>query len=129
MQHWYVYHSNKAMGRSYSSLGESAVYSKSERPKLCFGDVIWVIEGPDEFTLVDCYRYQDTDYAPLAAPFSEFKLKFKGDSSLLPRAVSLDKDWPWFEAFRKTHLSKQKFFGLLDEDLLAHLSGIAGVSF
>ena len=129
MRHWYVYHSNKAMGCSYSSLGESAVYSKLERPKLCFGDILWVIEGPGEFTLVDCFRYQDTDYAPLPAPFSEFKLKFKGDSSLLPRALSLDNDWPWFEGFRKTHLSRQKFFGLLDEDLLAHLSEIAGVSY
>ncbi len=128
MRHWYVYHSKKAMGCSYSSLGESAVFSKFERPKLCLGDMVWVIEGPGEFILVDCFRYQDTDYAPFPAPFSGFKLKFKGDSSLLPGALSLDKDWPWFEEFRKAYLSKQKFFGLLDEDLLANLSEKAGVS-
>ena len=78
MRHWYVYHSQKTVKNTYSSLAESTVFSKSNRRDLCIGDIIWVVEGdlsnPVNFTLVDCFSYKNCDYPPFSAEFSDFKL-------------------------------------------------------
>ncbi|MBB5188533.1 hypothetical protein HNQ57_002815 [Zhongshania antarctica] len=114
MQHWYVYHSQETMSHPYASLGEHAVYSKQNQPKLCFNDVIWVVEGdsstPKNFTLVDCFQYKNSEYPPFKAEYSAFKLKVSDTTSLLESAISLSKDIPWFEDLHQRFITKQRFF-------------------
>jgi hypothetical protein len=128
LQHWYVYHSTKTMKCDYASLGESAAYSTSERRKLCLRDVIWVIEGPGDFALVDCFRYEDADYKPLPAPFQRFKLKAKGNSSYLGDPKPLHTEMDWFHDLHSRYITKQKFFSLIEPNHIHGLLEESGVS-
>jgi hypothetical protein len=133
MNHWLVYHSQRTMQHSYASLAEHAVYSTKEQTKLCFGDVIWVIEGsmfqPTQYSLVDCFRYTDTRYPPFPFPYSSFKLKILGKESLLSGAVSLDIGSGWQRTVHSRFLTKQRFFVWLqnEPDIAAGLIAAAGI--
>lgn len=120
MNHWYVYHSKKTMGHSYESLGESAVYSATEQPKLCIGDVVWVVEGGDSdpmtFSLVDCFRYTAAAYPPFSADYMRFKMKVAGSSLLGGRRVLLDNSFDWFRDLHTKYITKQRFFVRLHND-------------
>ncbi len=116
---WCVYHSEKKMGHPYSALAECAVFSKTEQKKLCFGDVIWVIQGgldtPTNFTLVDCFEVQNFDYPPFKGAYSDFALKVLGESSM-SESVVLDRSIDsWFSELHGKYLSKQRFFSALEE--------------
>jgi len=129
MQHWYVYHSTETMGHPYRSLGESAVFSKNEVPKLLLGDSIWVIEGPKDFTLVDCFIYTETDDPPFRADYGGFKLKLAGDRSLLASELPLDKGNAWFKDLHSRFITKQRFFDRLTDEHVEGLQVVSGVSF
>lgn len=133
MRHWYVYHSQKTVKNTYSSLAESTVFSKSNRRDLCIGDIIWVVEGdlsnPVNFTLVDCFSYKNCDYPPFSAEFSDFKFKFFGISLFSHSAISLDKSIPWFSGLHSKYLSKQKFFNNIaaEPDVISGLLDVSGI--
>ncbi|PPC84654.1 MAG: hypothetical protein CTY38_00990 [Methylotenera sp.] len=119
MQHWYVYHSTEAMGRDYASSGESAVYSAKGRPKLCFGDMIWVIEGSTgmckDFKLVDRFVNEQQDHGSFVKNGRPFKLKISG-KSLLPAPIRLNgTNNAAFDDIYKNMITKQKFFNLIPE--------------
>lgn len=127
MQHWYVFHSKTKMRCSYSSLGETAAYSSRKQPKLLLGDVIWIVEGPGEFQLVDCFVHSNTDYPPLQHPFAEFALKAKG-SSLLKSEMPLDDSFSWFKELRTRFITKQRFFARIEAQVVDGLIKVSGVS-
>lgn len=112
--HWYVYHSQRAMGHAYSELGAPTAFSTKSQPKLCHGDVVWVIEGdtdnPTKYAIVDCFKVQDTEWPPFSAPYSDFKLKVNGERSLLGAAVPLNGSAPWFAKLHGGFITKQRFF-------------------
>jgi hypothetical protein len=114
MTDWLVYHSQKTMNHSYASLGTSVVYSKLQQKKLCFGDRIWVVEGstdiPTRYTLVDCFRYADTEYPPFLPPYNGFAVRILGKGSLLPSPIPLDMTDDWQLEIRDRFLTKQRFF-------------------
>ena len=112
--HWIVYHSVSTIGYEYKTLGRSIAYSKRNRSKLAFRDTIWVIQGPEKFSLVDCFTVEDFEYGPFSGDFKEFKFAVTGESKLIS-TVNLDKsNHPWFEDVRSKHLSKQDFFFTVD---------------
>lgn len=133
MQHWYVYHSRKTMGHSYQSRGEPAVYSRTDQPSLCFNDLLWVIEGSldssTEFSLVDCFQYKDTKYAPFTNEYFEFKVKFLGDISLLSQTHMLNDDSDGFRRLHSKFLTKQRFFNRLNDHpvIISYLELISGI--
>lgn len=112
--HWYVYHSQKSMGHSYAELAQPTVFSTKHQPKLCHGDIVWVIEGstdtPTTYAIADCFKVQDTDFPPFTGRYSKFKLKVNGVRSLLAAAVPLDSSSPWFADLRDRFITKQRFF-------------------
>ncbi|KAB0317169.1 hypothetical protein F6W79_19350 [Vibrio diabolicus] len=120
MRNWYVYHSRKTVKRTYSSLAESTVFSKSNHRELCIGDLIWVIEGdldnPVNFTLVDCFRYTSNEYPPFVRGFEDFKYKFSGDSLFTKPAIELEKSMPWFKELHQRYITKQKFFNNISDE-------------
>jgi hypothetical protein len=122
------------MKQTYSSLGEPAVYSTTRQPKLCKGDVIWVVEGDDsqpmQFRIVDCFTLSHCDDVPRHGPFfSTFKLKCVGAKSLLTRPVELSKEsMPWFRELHERFLTKQRFFDRLGPAIVAGLVGTAAIS-
>lgn len=120
MKHWYVYHSQNAMGHSYASLGEPAVFLTSEKSKLCLRDLIWVIEGdrdtPCNYHIADCFRYEDTDYPPFAGAYSDFKRKVKGGDSFLSAAVPIHLELPWFKELHGRFITKQRFCASLADE-------------
>ncbi len=63
--HWYVYRSRNAMKQSYASLGTPVVYSSKQQPRLCLGNVVWVVEGDDgspvSYSVADCFIVQSID--------------------------------------------------------------------
>lgn len=130
MQHWYVYHSIETMGHPYES-GVSAVYTTSEQRKLCFGDIIWVIEGDigkhKQFRLVDCFRNNEQKYPPFPIGYTKFRLKVSGEVSLLKGPIPLSKEYEWFSELHSKFITKQKFFNVLTlqiSDGLLNTSGI-----
>lgn len=135
MQHWYVYHSIETMKHAYATTGLCAVYSTKIQRQLCFGDAIWVIEGdmstPRQFSLVDCFRYEDTVYPPFGNGYDEFKLCFIGKSSLLKKVVPLSKSKSWFDELHGRYITKQRFFSLLTSEpqVVAGLQDTAGIAF
>ena len=135
MQNWYVYHSEERMGHSYVSLDGHAVYSAANQPKLCFDDVIWVVEGdsnkPKSYYLVDCFHYRDTDYPPFPSGYSDFKLKVAGEGTLLNETVELSKGNEWFSTLHGKFITKQRFFSRMDEfpEVVAGLQDVSGISF
>lgn len=112
--HWYVYHSQKAMGHSYASIGASVVYSTKKQPKLCLGDVVWVVEGdsstPTEFALVDCFKVHMADTPPFPPGYGKFQLKAMGERSLLSKPFRLGAEMEWFEELHSRYITKQRFF-------------------
>ncbi len=114
MTDWLVYHSQKTVGHSYASLARSVGYSRKPQTKLCFGDRIWVVEGstdiPTRYTLVDCFRYADTEYPPFLPPYNGFAVRILGTESLLAKPVPLDMAADWQEEIRDRFLTKQRFF-------------------
>jgi hypothetical protein len=133
VRHWYVYHSQKTVKNTYSSLAESTVFSKSNRRDLCIGDIIWVVEGdlsnPVNFTLVDCFIYKTCDYPPFSLEFSDFKFKFSGTSLFSFNSIALDKSIPWVLDLHSRYLSKQKFFNniAVERDVINGLLDVSGV--
>ena len=127
MADWYFYHSQNTMGQTYHISGESAVYSKLENKKLCFGDRIWVIEGdlgqPVRFSLVDCFIYAENIHPPFSSPFYGFRIKYRGES-LKPPEVRLNKsDSPWFSQLHSKYITKQRFFErIIDVEILDGLN-------
>lgn len=134
MQHWYVYHSTETMGHGYASTGSSSVYSTTLQPKLCFGDVIWVVEGdmssPRQFALVDCFKHENTKYPPFANGYDGFKLRILG-KSLLKTPVPLQKEEEWFAHLHKNYITKQRFFRRLNDEpfVVAGLMKASGIEF
>lgn len=118
--HWYVYHSQKTMKRSYASLGEPVVYSTKAQPKLCGGDVVWVVEGdmsnPVRFELADCFRVSAAECGPFTGDLANFKARAIGAASLLPGTVSLTDIQPWFADLHQRYITKQKLFCALDKE-------------
>jgi hypothetical protein len=114
MTDWMVYHSQKTVGHTYASLARHAVYSRTTQKKLCFGDVIWVIEGsndiPTQYTLVDCFRYAETEYPPFLPPYDGFEARIIGKESLLANPVLLDMTADWQTDVRDRFLTKHRFF-------------------
>ncbi len=132
--HWYVYHSQKSMGHAYAELGASVVFSSKSQPKLCHGDVVWVIEGntdtPTRYAIADCFKVKSTDLPPFSGSYSDFKLKVNGERSLLGVAVPLDTSASWFAELRDRFITKQRFFCALTDhrhiqDGLIATSGVA----
>lgn len=132
LQHWYVYHSTEIMGYDYSSLKSSAVYSTSAQPKLCFNDVIWVIEGdksnPKNFKLVDCFINKEQRYPPFSADYAQFKLKAIGEKSLIKEPIKLSKEDKWFAELHSRFITKQKFFSVLPQPIFIKLLNVSGVN-
>lgn len=132
MQNWYVYHSTEKMGHSYAASDPSSVYSTTLQPKLCFGDVIWVVEGdknsPRQFALADCFRYKDTKYPPFESGYDAFKLRLMG-ISLLQKPVPLRKEDEWFSNLHKKCITKQRFFERLSDEAVAGLQKASGIEF
>ena len=114
MTDWLVYHSQKTVGHSYASLGRPVAYSRKPQTKLCFGDRIWIVEGstdiPTRYTLVDCFRYADTEYPPFLPPWNGFAVRILGTESLLAAPVPLDMSADWQAEIRDRFLTKQRFF-------------------
>jgi hypothetical protein len=133
VRNWYVYHSQNTVKNPYSALGESTVFSKTNRRDLCIGDTIWVIEGdtsnPINFTLVDCFSYTTNDYPPFSLEFSDFKYKFSGSSLFMSGPIALDKSMPWFKEMNSKYLSKQKFFSNIsaERNVVTGLLDISGI--
>lgn len=132
MQHWYVYHSAETMGHSYASTGSSSVYISKAQPKLCFGDVIWVVEGdtstPRNFALVDCFHYEDTKYPPFASSYKGFQLQVLG-TSVLKAPIPMLKDDEWFSQLHAKYITKQRFFERLANapQIIAGLQKVSGI--
>jgi len=133
LQHWYSYHSQKVMSYPYPKVGRSGMYSGKSLSKLCKDDVIWVVEGdlgkPTTFTLVDCFKYSDTEYPPFAPDYSKFNKRVLGDKSLLSGSYSLNLADKWFAELHSRFIRKRKFFNLLTPEPgiiegLCHVSGI-----
>jgi len=118
--HWYVYHSQKTMKRSYASLGMPAVYSTKSQPKLCGGDTVWVIEGntanPVQFELADCFRVSAAECGPFPGDLAGFKARAVGSSSLLSTAIPLSNTVIWFSELHRRYITKQKFFCSLGDE-------------
>lgn len=137
MQHWYVYHSGKNTGYGYASLGKSAVYSRKPQNKLCFNDVIWVIESTDEeeprFYLADCFHYTSTEYAHFPRGYEDFEQGVVGDKSLIDHAepLQLDAGRGWFKKLYTKYIAKHKVFQMLDHDaeIVQGLEQATGLSF
>jgi len=112
--HWYVYHSQKSMGHAYAELGAPMVFSTKNQPKLCHGDVVWVIEGdsstPTNYTIADCFKVRDTDLPPFFDPYLNFRLKVNGERSLLGVPVPLDYSATWLTDLHDMFITKQRFF-------------------
>ena len=115
---WFVYHSQSRMGHSYESLGKSAVYSTKKRPKLCLGDLIWVVEGSADksktFTLVDAFEVASMDFPPFGGAYEAMALRLEGNKSLLMAPVSLDRSMPWFVDLHDRFIKKRTFFAALN---------------
>lgn len=132
MTDWIAYHSQKTVGHSYASVSRHSVYSKTTQKKLCFGDVIWVIEGsndiPTQYTLVDCFRYAETEYPPFLPPYDGFETRIIGKESLLAKPVALDMTVDWQVAIRDRFLTKHRFFVSLggEAEIVAGLQALAG---
>jgi hypothetical protein len=127
MQHWYVYHSKATMGCDYKALDEAGAYSKKKQSTLLLGDAIWVVEGPGEFALVDCFLHTSTDYRPLSYPFGDFELKAKG-ASLIKGAIPLDASLPWFKELHSRYITKQRFFERVEGPIVAGFQSLSGVT-
>ncbi|WP_273455872.1 hypothetical protein [Nevskia ramosa] len=133
MQHWYVYHSQKTMKRPYSFAVGSAVFSTKNQPKLCNGDIVWVVDGdlaePSQFKLADCFRVEATEIAPLPIGYEQFKVKASASSSLLLEPAKLGIDLKWFELLHARYITKQRFFHSLsnEPEILDGLRRISGV--
>ena len=132
--HWYVYHSQKTMGRSYADLGGPMAFSTKNQTKLCHGDTVWVIEGdlatPANHAIADCFKVHSTNIPPLIGGHSDFKLQVIGYPSLLRGPVALDISAPWFSELHKRFITKQRFFCSLEDhqkirEGLADVSGVA----
>lgn len=112
--HWYVYHSQRTMGHAYADLGAPTVFSTKNQPKLCHGDIIWVIEGdtdnPTNYTIADCFKVRDTELPPFSGPYSDFKLKVNGKRSLVGAPVPVDGSAPWFAKLHNRFITKRHFF-------------------
>ncbi|MFC1560720.1 hypothetical protein ACFL3W_02135 [Pseudomonadota bacterium] len=134
MKHWYVYHSQKTMGHSYESMAESAVYSTKQQPKLCIGDIIWVVEGnnnqPTGFSIADCFKHSRADYPSPYGAYSKYKLKVEGKSLLKNKNIGLEKHVPWFDQLHKGYITKQKFFVQIDnqKEVVKGLIDVSGVA-
>lgn len=132
MQHWYVYHSVETMGYSYESLARSVVYSTSEQKKLCFGDVIWVIEGDSskhkQFRLVDCFKNDEQKYPPFNGRYSKFKLEVSSKLSLIEEPITLNKESGWFLELHSKFVTKQRFFETLPLSISNGLLSVSGIS-
>ena len=119
------------MGYDYSSLESSAVYSTSNQQKLCFNDVIWVIEGdksnPKKFMLVDCFINKEQKYPPFPAGYTQFKLKAIGEGSLIKEPVELSKEDEWFAQLHSKFITKQKFFTVLPQLIVEGLINVSSV--
>jgi hypothetical protein len=132
LQHWYSYHSEKTMGYPYAAVGRSGMYSTKTLSKLCNGDVIWVIEGPTKFALVDCFMYSDTEYPPFASGYSKFKIRVLGNHSLLRgSSYSLNLADKWFAELHSRFITKQNFFNLLttEPEIIEGLCHVSGIKF
>lgn len=128
---WYVYHSERTMGRSYESFGEPFVLSTRRRPKLCLGDVIWVVEGFGRplagFRLADCFAVRATEESAIPS----FTLKVRGDESLIRSAIGLDPaSMPWFASLHSRFITKQRFFNSLgsEPEISGGLRKVSGVA-
>lgn len=114
----------------YAAVGLSGMYSTKTLSRLCNGDVIWVVEGPTKFALVDCFQYSDTEYPPFASDYSKFEIRVLGNHSLLGgSSYPLNVADKWFAELHSRFITKQKFFNLLTTELeiiegLRLLSGI-----
>lgn len=132
MTDWLVYHSQKTVGHSYASLARSVASSRKPQTKLCFGDVIWVVEGstdiPTRYTLVDCFRYADTEYPPFLPPYNGYAVRILGTESLLAQPVPLDMTADWQQEIRDRFLTKQRFFVSLAAEplVVAGLKALGG---
>jgi hypothetical protein len=119
------------MGYEYSSLGSSSVYSTTLQNKLCFGDMIWVVEGdasnPTNFRLVDCFKNKSQEYPPFPRDYSKFKLKVIGAHSLLNGPIVLNKDQEWFSELHAKFITKRKFFALLPSNIVNGLISFANL--
>lgn len=113
--HWIVYHSVSTIGYEYKTLGRSIAYSKRNRPKLAFRDTIWVIQGPEKFSLVDCFTVEDFEYGPFLGDFKDFKFAVTGESKLISTAELYKTNHPWFAKVHSKCLSKQVFFFAVDD--------------
>ena len=128
--HWYGYHSQKAMGRSYGGPG---MYLSKLPSSLSMGDLIWVVEGdtstPIEFALVDCFQYEVSESPAPDAAVSRFSVRVTGSSLLGSRRILLDKTWPWFIDLHGRYITKQRFFNSLasEAEIVNGLKEVAGL--
>lgn len=122
------------MEHSYEAVPGSAVYSFKQQPKLCIGDIIWVIEGdnnqPANFSIADCFRHTGTDYPSRFGAYSKFKLKVEGTSLLVNGSIALEKSSPWFRYLHKNYITKQRFFVQIEneKEIVAGLIELSGVA-
>ena len=105
------------MGYSYPVKGAGYFLSKMHK-KLCFNDLIWVVEGSGEFSLVDCFEYKDNRHPPFPGMVSDFEVKIIGETSLLDLPVVLSKTKPWFKELHANYITKQKFFSAFENSSL-----------
>ena len=133
-RNWFVYHSARSAGVPYSSIGGPAVYSATEKKKLCLSDVVWVVEGsredPTTFALVDVFLVERVDDPPFPLPFNFNRVCYRGEKSLLAAPVVLDaKQSKWFAELHKGYITKQKLFVELPADgaILEGLREASGV--
>jgi hypothetical protein len=127
--HWLRYHSKRKMGHDYDRRVESAVYSKREPSKLCDGDVIWVIEGPNDFQLVDCFRLDRIDDPPFKSAYRDFKVKFSGSSLMGPSSYLLNGSGHWFDDILVRFIRKPNPLVPLSPDHILGLEEVSGLRF
>ncbi len=134
MQHWYAYHSEKAMGYAYSSLPGSRMYVTRDPKQMEVGDWIWVVEGdarnPQRYALVDCFDVAEVDRGPFGGAFARFGGKAVGHSSRLRFPVGLNRADAWFADLHGQFITKQKFFSRLGgrTDIVNGLKVASGIT-
>jgi hypothetical protein len=135
LRNWYAYHSQKTMKHSYASVGKSGMYLTREHSALCRGDIVWVVEGdlsnPTNYSLVDCFSYEEASYPPFSPEYSRFKIYIQGNKSFLRIPVSLDISVEWMTHLHGQYITKQKFFCPLHTEpkVQEGLSLVSGVKF
>jgi hypothetical protein len=118
MQHWYAYHSEKKMGRSYPRSEQPRFFITKRPASLQPGDWLWVIEGnagtPTRFSLADCFEIAEIRDAPVSGTNSKLKFELRGVKSKLIFSFGLNRADEWFAKLHGMYLSRGIPFNRLD---------------